>query len=70
MDYKWSGLEQKWIGSRKLNFLPTPNHIIQLIKNLNGRDSIETQNFLVLNRSEKFNRNPIKITKIYHGHET
>jgi len=24
MDYKWSGLEQKWIGSRKLNFLPTP----------------------------------------------
>jgi len=25
MDYKWIGLEQKWIGSRKLDFLPTPN---------------------------------------------
>jgi len=24
MDYKWIGLEQKWIGSRKLDFLPTP----------------------------------------------
>jgi len=23
MDYKWIGLEQKWIGSRKLDFLPT-----------------------------------------------
>jgi len=26
MDYKWIGLEQKWIGSRKLDFLPTPTH--------------------------------------------
>jgi len=26
MDYKWIGLEQKWIGSRKLDFLPTPRH--------------------------------------------
>jgi len=25
MDYKWIGLEQKWIGSRKLDFLFTPN---------------------------------------------
>jgi len=25
MDFKWIGLEQKWIGSRKLDFLPTPN---------------------------------------------
>jgi len=24
MDYKWIGLEQKWIGSKKLDFLPTP----------------------------------------------
>jgi len=24
MDHKWTGLEQKWIGSRKLDFLPTP----------------------------------------------
>jgi len=24
MDYKWSRLEQKWIESRKLNFLSTP----------------------------------------------
>jgi len=24
MDYKWIGLEQKWIGSRKLDFLSTP----------------------------------------------
>jgi len=24
MDCKWIGLEQKWIGSRKLDFLPTP----------------------------------------------
>jgi len=24
MNYKWIGLEQKWIGSRKLNFLSTP----------------------------------------------
>jgi len=28
MDYKWSGLEQKWIGSRKLNFLPTPSEMV------------------------------------------
>jgi len=29
MDFKWIGLEQKWIGSRKLDFLPTPtNHCI------------------------------------------
>jgi len=29
IDYKWIGLEQKWIGSRKLDFLPTlnKNHI-------------------------------------------
>jgi len=27
MDYKWSGLEQKWIGSRKLNFLPNPTEM-------------------------------------------
>jgi len=27
MDYKWIGLEQKWIGSRKLDFLPTPSCI-------------------------------------------
>jgi len=33
MDYKWSGLEQKWIGSRKLNFLPTPTlHIGMKVK--------------------------------------
>jgi len=25
MDYKWIGLEQKWIGSIKLDFLSTPN---------------------------------------------
>jgi len=25
MDYKWIGLEQKWIGSRKLDFLSTLN---------------------------------------------
>jgi len=25
MDYKWIGLEQKWIGSRKLDFLLTPS---------------------------------------------
>jgi len=25
MDYKWIGLEQKWIGSKKLDFLPTPS---------------------------------------------
>jgi len=25
MDYKWIGLEQKWIRSIKLDFLPTPN---------------------------------------------
>ena len=25
MDYKWIGLEQKWIGSRKIDFLPTPS---------------------------------------------
>jgi len=24
MDYKWIGLEQKWIELRKLDFLPTP----------------------------------------------
>jgi len=28
MDYKWIGLEQKWIGSKKLDFLPTPSHKI------------------------------------------
>jgi len=27
MDYKWIGLEQKWIGSRKLDFLPTPSQM-------------------------------------------
>jgi len=25
MDYKWIGLEQKLIGSIKLDFLPTPS---------------------------------------------
>jgi len=25
MDYKWIGLEQKWIGLIKLDFLPNPN---------------------------------------------
>jgi len=25
MDYKWIGLKQKWNGSRKLDFLLTPN---------------------------------------------
>jgi len=24
IDYKWIGLEQKWPGSRKLDFLSTP----------------------------------------------
>jgi len=24
MDYKWIGLEQKWIELRKLDFLPSP----------------------------------------------
>jgi len=24
MDYKWIGLKQKWIGSRKLDFLSIP----------------------------------------------
>jgi len=26
MNYKWIRLEQKWIGSRKLDFLPTPRN--------------------------------------------
>jgi len=30
MDYKWIGLEQKWIGSRKLEFLPIPNYTLIL----------------------------------------
>jgi len=25
IDFKWIGSEQKWIGSRKLDFLPTPS---------------------------------------------
>jgi len=25
MDFKWIGSEQKWIESRKLDFLSTPN---------------------------------------------
>ena len=31
MDYKWIGLEQKWIGSRKLDFLHTPNDVITFL---------------------------------------
>jgi len=30
MDYKYIGLEQKWIGSRKLDFLSTPTLYLPL----------------------------------------
>jgi len=31
MDHKWTGLEQKWIGSQKLDFLPTPSYCLSVV---------------------------------------
>jgi len=31
MDYKWIGLEQKWIRSIKLDFLPTPTNNVVMV---------------------------------------
>jgi len=45
MDYKWIGLEQKWIGSRKLDFFPTPHDIGDLgFKKPTGKKGIRFAN--------------------------